>query len=296
MRRFWIVLALLFILVGCRKLSPTPGLTPVPTQEPKSIEPQIQATSQGGDIMLTNPQEVVENMQALCCEEGWLETLTQAEYQQSLAEDDVEIIDIGATFLENLEAAGKKFDPNQYFTVLTHLSPEEGYLLDYVYFGPGGDGFPWLYARRETDPPFENYSAYDQSGHVGYLSHIQVDGTAEGYYELVVLSILGEQFYLSWHGNYNDWEVVSSQERLEAIPAWLNEVYTPLTKEQEDAVLRLDVRPRVVFEGDKVHVRVLVFTKWGGFFERILTINKDFPHHMTDESTELIPYNCGIMF
>ena len=63
MRRFWIVLALLFILVGCRKLSPTPGLTPVPTQEPKSIEPQIQATSQGGDIMLTNPQEVVENMQ-----------------------------------------------------------------------------------------------------------------------------------------------------------------------------------------------------------------------------------------
>jgi len=207
-----------------------------------------------------------------------------------------EEFDIGAEFLESLETAGERFDANEYFTVLTHLALEDGYVLDYVYFAPGGDGLPRLYAKGKDEPTFANYSEYEEARVENYLRHIQVDGTAEGYYELAVLSIMGEQFYLSWHAEYNDWEVVSSRERLAAIIEWVNEKYPPLTEEQVESALQLDVTPRVKFEGDKVRVRILVFTKWGGFYERIYTIDRNFPHHMIDDDIQLIPYNCGIVF
>ena len=128
------------------------------------------------------------------------------------------------------------------------------------------------------------------------MHYLQVDGTAEGYYELALLSVMGGQFYLAWHFQYNDWEVVSSRERLEAIIEWLNEKYRPLTEEQVEAVLQLDATPRVKFERNKVRVRVLVFTKWGGFYERVYTIERNFPHQVIDYEIELIPYNCGKMF
>ena len=235
-------------------------------------------------------------MSALCCLDGWWDHLFDAEYKFSEAESNGDEIDIGAAFLESLEAAGERFDTNEYFTVLTHLALEDGYVLDYVYFAPGGDGLPQVYARPKGEQSIANYSAYQGTSGEGYLSHIQVDGTAEGYYELALLSIMGGQFYLSWHAGYNDWEVVSSQERLGAIIEGLNEKYNPLTEEQVEAAFQLDVTPSVKFEGDKVLVRILVFTKWGGFYERVYTIDRDFPHLLIDDDIQLIPYDCGIVF
>jgi len=246
--------------------------------------------------MLTDTQEVVDKVMALCCEDGWLDHLYAADNKSREAQKNGEELDAGAAFLESLEAAGRRFDVSEYFTVLTHLAPEDGYVLDYVYFAPGGDGAPYLYARREGEPGLATYSEYEKAGVESYLSHIQVDGTAQGYYELAVLSIMGGQFYLAWHFGYNDWEVVSSRERLEAIIEELNEKYRPLTEEQVETVLQLDVAPRVKFKGNKVQVRVLVFTKWGGFYERIFTIDRDFPHQMKEKKNQLIPYNCGVQF
>jgi hypothetical protein len=273
MRSFWIVLMLLSMLVACSPLSPMPGSTPLPTHE------------------------VVNKMGALCCEDGWWNHLSEAEYKADEARRNGEEFDIGAGFLESLDAVGKRFYVHEYFTVLTHLALEDGYVLDYVYFAPGGgDGAPYLYARPEGVPTFANYSEYEVARVENYLSHIQVDGTAEGYYELAVLNIMGGQFYLAWHFGYNDWEVVSSQERLEAIVELLNEEYRPLTEEQVEAALQLDVTPRVKFERNKVRVQILVFTKWGGFYERVYTIDRNFPHRMIEDDFQLIPYNCGVVF
>jgi hypothetical protein len=270
MRSFLIVLMLLVMLVACSPLSVIPGST--------------------DDIILTDTQEVIDKVGALCCEDGWWRRLSEAE-------SNGDELDAGAVFLESLDAAGEKFDPNEYFTVLTHLSLEDGYVLDYVYFAPGGgDGAPYLYARPEGEPTIEKYSVYKHSGVENYLSHVQVDGTAEGFYELAVLSIMGEQFYLGWHFAYNDWEVVGSRERLEAIIEWLNEEYHPLTEEQVEAALQLDVTPRVKIGGDKVRVWLLAFTKWGGFYERIYTIDRDFPHQISEDETQLLPYECGVMY
>jgi hypothetical protein len=287
---------LLVMLIACRPLSLISGSTPLLTQEPTSTPVLTPAPRLSDGIMLTDTQEVVNKMKALCCEDGWWEHLSDAENKYYEAKSNGEEFDTGAAFLENLEAAGERFDANEYFTVLTHLALEDGYVLDYVYFAPGGDGAPYLYARREDEPTFANYSEYEKAGVESYLSHIQADGTAEGYYELAVLSIMGGQFYLSWHFEYNDWEVVSSRERLEATIEWLNEKYAPLTEEQVEAAMQLDVTPRVKFEGDKVRVQILVFTKWGGFYERVYTIDRNFPHQMIDDEIELIPYNCGVVF
>jgi len=273
---------LLMMQLSCSRLLPNQELTTT-------------ATPMGGEIILTDTQEVVDNVRALCCEDGWWEHLSDAEYQYSEANDNGEEIDIGAAFLEILEASGKRFDVNKYFNVLTHLAPEDGYLMDYVYFAPGGDGFPQIYTRPESEPSFENYSEYQEYGIEDYLGHIQTDGTAEGFFELAVLNILGEQFYLAWHAEYNDWDVIIRQEKMETIIELMDQKYIPLTKEQEKAALKLDLASRVNFVGDKVQVRILVFTKWGGFYERLYTINQDFPHQFIFEDIELIPYNCGIL-
>jgi hypothetical protein len=107
---------------------------------------------------------------------------------------------------------------------------------------------------------------------------------------------MGEQFYLGWHFAYDDWEVVSSQERLDEIIELMNEGKSPLTDEQVEAVLKLDVTPRVKFEGDKVRVWILLFTKYGGFYEREFTIKRDFPHLMNEEDNQLISYNSGDVY
>jgi len=295
MRSFMIVLMLLVMLIGCSPLSLIPGSTPLPTQKPTSTPVLTPAPKMGDGIMLADTQEVVDRMKALCCEDGWWDYLFAAEHKYNDAKSNGEEFATGAAFLESLEAAGERFDANEYFMVLNHLAPEDGYVLDYVYFAPGGDGFPRVYARQEGERPFATYSEYENAGVENYLRHIQVDGTAEGFFELAVLSIMGEQFYLSWHAEYNDREVVSSRERLEAIIEWLNEDYAPLTEEQVEDIMQLDVTPKVEFEADKVRVRVLVFTKWGGFYERVYTIDRNFPHQMMDEDILLVPYNCGVV-
>lgn len=286
MRSYGIVLMLLVMMIACSLFSVEPNSTQ--TQEP--------TPHQNDAIMLSDTQEVVTNMRTLCCKGAWWDHLFDAESKYSEANDNGEDFDIGVAFLANLETADEKFDPNEYFKVLTHLALEDGYALDYVYSYHGGDGFPGLYARPEGEPPFENYPEYQETNIGDYLDHIQVDGTAEGYFELTVLRIMGGQFYLSWHAEYNDWEVVGSQERLKEIIEWLNEEYSPLTKQQVKDVMRLDVTPRVQFEGNKVIVKIVAFTKWGGFFERVLTIDQDFPHQMIYDETQLFPYECGIVF
>ncbi|MFC2042703.1 hypothetical protein ACFLUA_00940 [Chloroflexota bacterium] len=296
MRIFWIVLMLLVMLTACSPMSLIPDSTPLATQEPTSTPMLTPASGLDDGILLTDTQEVVNKMRAVCCEDGWWNHLFAAEHQYDESKSNEEEFDTGAAFLENLEAAGERFDSNEYFTILSHLAPEEGRVLDYVYFAPGGDGFPRVYARQAGEQPFATYSEYEKAEVEDYLSHIQADDTAEGFYELALLSIMGEQFYLSWHAEYNDREVVSSRERLEAIIEWLNEEYAPLTEEQVEDIKQLDVSPKVKFEGDKVQVRVLVFTKWGGFYERIFTIDRNFPHQMIHEEIQLIPYNCGVMF
>jgi len=279
MRRFLIGMMLMCFTVSCRPLSLLPGSTPQQTLEPASS------------------QEVINEIAALCCSDGWWNFLWEAESKADETRDNGEETDAGVVYLEILEAEGDRFDVNDYFSVLTHLKIEDGYTLDYVYFAPGGgDGAPYVYAIPTNVPKFANYSEYEEAGVDNYLNHILVDGTAEGFYELAVLSVMGEQFYLAWHFAYNDWGVVSSEEKLDEIILMMEERSSPFTDEEVEAVLKLDVTPRVKFSGNNVQVWLLLFTKYGGFYERKFTFKREFPHLMTEEDNLLVPYHCGDVY
>jgi len=195
------------------------------------------------------------------------------------------------------------FDVNEYFSVLNHLSMQPGYVLDYVYNNSGSGGQPYLYARRVDSIPFstvnELYNTYiDKTiGHTyDYMAYIKTDDTEESFFQYVTLRIMGGQFYLWWHANYNDDTIICDATGLEAI---LSVIFwgKDITSEVKSKARKLNLAPVVELKDDLVIVRVITFTKWGGFIEETYIINRLFPHVIKDLKTQiLVPWECGVMF
>jgi hypothetical protein len=187
------------------------------------------------------------------------------------------------------------FDVNEYFRVLDRLSIEPGYVLDYVYYNDGIGGEPVLYARKANQPAYRDYNEISAERKIDspsaedeYLRHIKVDGTPEGFFQLYVLQIMGGQFYLFWHANYDDYKVVcnSSDAAL-----YLSDPITIRDASQ------MDFTPVVEMDNDSVRVDSVVFTKWGGFIRKSMVFRIGFPHEvLREDSQDLVPYNLGIVF
>jgi len=199
------------------------------------------------------------------------------------------------------------FDPNRYFETLTHLSMEPGYILDYVYFRELIGGEPILYARKVDEPPFDSFSEYIDAVNGDYyhwkrslyLEHVQTDGTPQGFLEYVILSVMGEQFYLYWHANYNDRQVVCTQEGVEKIIAALekNDFGVPLTERQKQLARRVSVFPSSKVKSNVIEIQVMTFTKWGGFEEMVFTMRRAFPHKILDtKKRSRVHYDCKVNF
>ena len=200
-----------------------------------------------------------------------------------------------------LPQEGALFDPNQLLSPLDHLSLESGYTLDFVYRYDGIGGKPFLYARELTDPPFKDLAEYAQANpnEFAYLDHIQSDGTEASYFQWVLLSLMGDQFYLYWHAGYNDLEIIASRERLEELVQVMTdtEFGIAFTKAQQRQALKIDPAPRVEVGQETVTVRVVSFSMWGGFTESVFTLSRSAPHRVLDvETVTLMEYDCGIMF
>jgi hypothetical protein len=196
---------------------------------------------------------------------------------------------------------GKLFEPNQLLIPLDHLSLQPGYTLDFVYRYDGIGGKPFLYARKQTDLPFENYEAFieaDLEDHQ-YLDFIACDGTDESYFQWVLLSMMGDQFYLYWHAGYQDEEIIASKARLNALVMEMSttEIGTSISNSQKREALKVDPAPVIEVGDQNVLVRVVWFSKWGGFFESTYTLSRLAPHQIQDlEIKNLIEYDCGILF
>ena len=202
------------------------------------------------------------------------------------------------------------FDVNEYFSVLTHLSMQPGYTLDYLYHNIGGeDAHPFLYARKIDSKPYstldelaETYGDatnwYESDHAYDYLAYVQTDDTEESFFQYVTLRIMGGQFYLWWHANYSDHINICDQTRLEALFADTGSLYDQkLPSEVRNAARRLDLAPRVQINEDAVTVRVVIFTKWGGFIEETYTITRAFPHIIKDIQTKtLVPWQINLTF
>lgn len=207
---------------------------------------------------------------------------------------------------EDAEKAEGDFDVNLYFTVLDRLSMGGGRVLDYVYHYAGIGGAPVLYARKNVAPPYRNYSEYLAAGASAeeadredyYLRFVETDGTPEGFFQLALLRIQGEQFYQFWHAAYNDDRIVSDREEARARlgGGWLgadDATVEPLLADLEE----FDLAPVVSMSRDLVKVEAVVFTDWGGFLKRSMVVEREYPHLIVEEESEvLVPYNCGILF
>jgi hypothetical protein len=212
-------------------------------------------------------------------------------------------LEIPSNLLEkNAQKNGSEFDVNQYFTVLTHLSIEDGYVLDYVYFNDGFASWPVLYSRLSEDEPFKTHSEYEKKSEPGeyrykFMDHVVAEGSKEGYLEWVLLATQGDQFYLGWHGGYVDKSVLCSHEDIGRVIQQANGYGAEFTSEQEQMAFDLDVEPSILLGADKAIVRIVTFTMWGGFFEESYVISTDIPHRLLEHtSKELVPYNCGVIF
>jgi hypothetical protein len=195
---------------------------------------------------------------------------------------------------------GGEFDVMQYFSVLDHLSVQPGYVLDYAYHFDGMGGFPRLYARPTNQAPYATESELSAAGDIpGYLDFVQTDDSPESYFQLALLSMMGSQFYLYWHADYNESQIVCSKADVTDIVASLNGDFGyPISFiARIRAALLKDVGPVVTVSEQAVEVRVTTFTRWGGFFQQVFTINRSMPHTILNvQEINLVPYDCGVMF
>lgn len=200
------------------------------------------------------------------------------------------------------------FDVNEYFSVLSHLSMEPGYTLDYVYFMEFIGGEPILYGRPVDQAPYVTYPPFLEAeypdGFPGleelrrnFTEHIQVDGTPEGFFELMALRTMGSQFYQYWHAAYHDAEIVCNQARLEALIAEHDEAGIAFPPDVIRKARAITFEPVVAMGEDTATVKMVVFTDWGGFVELSTTISRGFPHEiLLEEWLRLVEYDCGIQF
>jgi hypothetical protein len=196
---------------------------------------------------------------------------------------------------------GDEFDVNEYFNALPHLSMHEGYILDYVYQTDSLGAFPRLYARPVDQAPYASMADIPENTELpDFHEYLDVEGTEQGYFEYVVMDIMAGQFYLSWHANYNDTEIVCNRDAVNDIISRVNagDFGNDLSLGQQAKARGIkNLEPAVNLTAGVAKVEIVTFTKWGGFYRVTYTISREFPHKIIDVQTEeLVPYDCGVMF
>ena len=179
------------------------------------------------------------------------------------------------------------FNPNDYFMLLTHLSMEPGYVLDYNYTVTSLGGHPSLFGRTESTGDV-----------VSYRTHVVLDDTPESYLEYMALLYMGDQFYLDWHDEYND-EILIANQAGARVGASRAASFCFSDQETADAVRaeveKWDMTPVVVIGETEVNVRLVIFSKWGGYKLHSFTFSREFPHNMIDHQDEiLVEVKCEV--
>ncbi len=213
---------------------------------------------------------------------------------------DIQSVEIPKSLMETGIKTGGEFDVNDYFKVLTHLSMEDGYTLDYVFSVDFLGSLPLLYARPVDQPPYTSMEAVPEGMKLGgYREHLKIEDVEQGYFEYAVMNVLAGQFYLVWHAEYKDDEIVCDGDAAQVIVDALEDGdfgYKLDLKQKAQVRAMTDIEPVVRLTEEGAIVELVTFTKWGGFFRRTYTISRSFPHTVEMNEENLVEYDCGIMF
>jgi len=180
---------------------------------------------------------------------------------------------------------------------------------------PDPDARPLVFTRAQDAPREEALEIacdlHDRRPH--QLRHLSFERSPEGLLQWVVFRTAVTQFHLCWHANYNDRRFILTRASLERTLAELNppkkeppEPGTlgeyledlrprPLPRLDRDRLRALDLAPWVKVAGNLGEVRVLTFSKWGGFTWRHHHLR--WPHHVDRVEEEVAAaYDCGVMY
>jgi len=139
-----------------------------------------------------------------------------------------------------------------------------------------------------------------------YIQAVDVDGTPESLIQYAILYLIGDQFFLFDHANYDDEIIVFTKSKLtevvESSISFQKEYQRPdyvikNAEEVREKALKLDVSPIFEEEEERTSVKVITFSKWKGFQQHTFVFSKTRKYCFDCKKVEtLIPYDCGIAF
>ncbi len=126
---------------------------------------------------------------------------------------------------------------------------------------------------------------------------MHADGTPEGVLQYNILAVMGDEFYLNWHANYDDTLVLCSPADLQMAKDSVAAFELTLPDDGVAQAAMIDYEPVVALTSTDATVRFVIFTKWGGFWELQYTNRRKAPHKLVDSAERsLVDYDCGISF
>ena len=216
------------------------------------------------------------------------------------------------------DKTSNRFDANRYFTVLRALRPDKAQVLDWVYCNNGLGGFPVLYMRKAQSKPFSDYEKFaeqtkkfpsetalpefvaNEDIRFGYIEKIHVEDSPEGFFQFVVLMLLGDRFYLFWHELVNKtflvcskigWQALLEREKKRGKP------YDPPPSRFITAAEKLDFSPRIRIGTEQVEVSVTTYSPFGGLDCHCFTISRRYPHRILKQSrTDILEHHQTFVF
>jgi hypothetical protein len=208
----------------------------------------------------------------------------------------------------NHEAIRKLFDIKNYFNVLKNVSVRDGYYVDYVYCAMPRYGRPYIYARKKGESNLSVDTACSilegviwesevlEGLTTQYLEEVEADGTAMGFFQWVVLYLLGDQFFLFDHALYHDERIICTKEKLESVLAGKIPFGHTIPENAKKEARKIDVTPVIETVGNNTEVKIVTFSKWKGFRRRTFVFLNCPQMLIRKETVTLVPYNCGIQF
>ena len=193
--------------------------------------------------------------------------------------EDLELPDNLAQEVPPPEKTGDEFDPNLFFTVLDRLQMEEGWTLDFTYFYASDMGGETTLVARKTDSPLCQSDPEHPCVTESFLLHVLVDGSREGWLQLQVLRLMGQEFYCDWHG-CSGMIILPSHEGLVAWMEGQMKHFAPGEDNgfDEEALAALAVDPVVEVHDDWVHVDFVWFARGSGIVRSVLDISTAPPY------------------
>ena len=216
-------------------------------------------------------------------------------------------------------------DPQKLLALLSRLSMQLGYCLDFVVEEGGLGSSPVFYSRKTDAEPLDSFKSLINSlpvkesesarkresalrdkhvlssyGGLYCQERLLTDGSEEGFFQLTVFCLMGDEFLLQWHALYHDQRIICTKTGLDRVFAEVDSGATLFRKMESDArqkAYALDLKPTVRMDKKNVTVQVVVFTKWGGFQRRSFVFQRIAPHRLLDGAMkELVHYDCGLSF